>query len=235
MAKYSPQNSPENKTIYRHRYAILISAFGALSIIMQLYGYVNEVKITKALFEKFNPIYPDASQTFKWALESSPKFSTIEIVIFGILEGVLIFIFISSLHHLFKKEKWDGKQAIADVVIFLTYLGIFILLNNLNDPIALSMPINFAWGVAFAIVCGMSSHLLLIHDRLAKRRIYKTKDFGDEQHRWSFLGQLYQIELSEYKDALSTMVTVTATLVVGLALTTVLQQFFNTHFLCRLE
>lgn len=227
MAKSSQNNSPEKTTIYRHRYAILISAFGALSIIMQLYGYVAEVETTKALFEKFNPIYPDASQTFKWVLESSPKFSIIEIVLFGILSGILLFFVISLLNRLFKGKSWDGKQSIADVLIFLLYLGIFILLNNLNDPISLSSPMNFVWGVGFAIVCGMSSHLLLIHDRLANRRSFKTTEFGEEKHKWSFLGQLYQIELSEYQSALSSLIAVTASLVAGLAFTSTLQYTFS--------
>jgi hypothetical protein len=83
------------------------------------------------------------------------------------------------------------------------------------------------WGVAFAFVCGASVHLLLIHDRLRRKRTIDTSKFGKTSHKWNFLGQTYQTEFSEYQTALSGLLAISATLIVGLALSSILQFIFK--------
>jgi hypothetical protein len=229
MAKISQDNLSKKQKIYAHRYAAAISVFGALSIITQLYGYNVEVENYKALFVEFSSKYTEPSQTFKWVLKSSPSFSMSDIIFFGIITGLVLFFLIISLNLFFriKEKKWDGKQPIGDVLVFGVYLIIFVLVNNANDPISLTASMNFVWGIGFAIVCGWSSHLLLIHDRLANERNIKTAKFGKEKHKWQFLGQLYQIELAEYQGGLTALIAVTASLVAGLAYTALLQYTFS--------
>lgn len=205
---------------------VLISLFGAISIIAQILSYVVEVDISKGLFQKYSSVFPEESMTFEWAIVSSSHFSLIEIIVFGIITGVVLYLLIRFFNDFFKK-RWDGRQAIADLVIIFVYLGLFCVFNYVHDPISVQRPLNWVWGIAFAFVCGASAHLLLIHDRLKRNRTIDTSKFGATSHKWNFLGQTYQTELSEYQTALSSLLAISASLIVGLALSSILQFMFK--------
>jgi hypothetical protein len=113
------------------------------------------------------------------------------------------------------------------VIIIFVYLGLFYASNYINDPISVQRPLNWVWGIAFAFVCGTSVHLLLLHDRLRKNRTIDTSKFGTAAHKWNFLGITLQTELSEYQTAVNSLLAISASLVVGLALSSILQFMFK--------
>jgi len=209
--------------IYKNLYAIVISLFGVLSMITQFMGYTLEVSITKELFQKFNSTFPDESKTFFWAFESSSHFSFLELIIFGILTGAILFLLI----YIFHNQRLSGYQVIGDLAIIFAYLGIFCVFNYINDPISIQRPVNWVWALAFAIVCGTSSHLLLLHDRLRWKRNVNTSTFGPKDHKWDFLRQLYEEEISEYRNIFHDLIWVFATLGAGLVLSSILQYTFS--------
>lgn len=213
-------------SIVSDRHLVLISFFGAVSIIAQIWSYAVEVDISKSLFQKYSSIFFEESKTFEWALQASSHFSLIELIIFAIITGVVLYLVLRFLNAFFKK-KWDGRQPIANLIIIFAYLGLFCIFDFIHDPISLERPLNWVWGVAFAFVSGASVHLLLIHDRLRKKRIIDTSKFGEAPHKWNFLGKTFETELSEYQTALSGLLAISATLIIGLAVTSILQIIFN--------
>lgn len=209
---------------YRHKkiYGMLISIFGGVSLIIQFLGYNREVYITQGLFDKYNSTYPTESQTFEWAVHTKTHFGIFEILVLGIVTSIVIFGFIL----LFKTQKLDGKQAYGDLLIISSYLGIIGFSGFFNDPIMLQRPLNIGWAIAFAIVCGTSAHLLLLHDHLRKQRRLNTSKYTKNDQKWNFLRQAYEIELTEYRNLFHDLIWIIGSLGAGLAFSSILQYTF---------
>lgn len=214
MAKPVQDYDLKNKNYY----AVSISLFAALSMITQFVSYVLEVNIIKRLFDQF------AIKTFEWATYSQNHFSPLEIVNLGILTFALILCVIFVFSH----QKLDGKQGYGNLAIILIYLGIFTIYSYFNYPISLQRPLNWVWAIAFAIVCGASAHLLLLHSRLRKnRRKVDTSQFSEDDHRWQFLRQSYNVELAEYRGLLHDLIWIGGSMGALLVFSSILQYTFS--------
>jgi hypothetical protein len=178
-------------------YAVSISLFAALSIITQFTSYVLEVDIAKRLFDQF------AISAFEWATQSQNIVSPLEIANLGIITFALVLCVIFAFRH----PKLDGKQGYGNLAIVLIYLGIFAIYSYFNYPISIQRPLNWVWAIAFAIVTGTSAHLLLLRDRLRKkRREVDTSQFSEDDHRWQFYRTALDNELAEYRGLLHDLI-----------------------------
>jgi hypothetical protein len=178
-------------------YAVSISLFAALSMIIQFTSYILEVDIAKRLFDQF------AIKAFEWATQSQTPFSPLEIANLGIITFALVLCVIFAFRH----PKLDGKQGYGNLTIILIYLGIFIIYSYFNYPISLQRPLSWVWTFAFAIVSGASAHLLLLRNRLRKnRREVDTSQFGSDTHRWQFYMTSLDNELAEYRGLLHDLI-----------------------------
>ena len=214
MAKSVQDYKSRNESYY----AVSISLFAALSMITQFVSYVLEVDITKRLFDEF------AIKTFEWATYSQNHFSPLEIANLGIITFALILCVIFAFRH----PKLDGKQGYGNLTIILIYLGIFTIYSYSNYPISIQRPLNWVWAIAFAIVSGTSTHLLLLHSRLRKnRREVDTSQFSEDDQRWQFLRQSYNVELAEYRSLLHDLIWIGGSICVLLVFSSILQYTFS--------
>jgi hypothetical protein len=117
----------EKTSIVSNRHLLVISFFGAISIIAQIWSYLVEVDISKVLFQRYNSTFPEESMTFQWAIQSTSRFSLIEIIGFGVAMFVVFYVVLWFLNDFFKK-KWDGRQPIVELVIIFVYLGFLVFL-----------------------------------------------------------------------------------------------------------
>jgi hypothetical protein len=178
-------------------YAVSISLFAALSMIIQFTSYVLEVDIAKRLFGQF------AFKAFEWATLSQNPFSPLEITNLGIITFALVLCVIFAFRH----PKLDGKQGYGNLAIILIYLGIFITYSYFNYTTSIQRPLNWVWAFAFAIVSGASAHLLLLRNRLRKnRREVDTSQFSSDDHRWQFYRTALDNELAEYRGFLHDLI-----------------------------
>jgi hypothetical protein len=178
-------------------YAVSISLFAALSMIIQFTSYVLEVDIAKRLFDQF------AIQAFEWATQSQNPYSPLEIANLGIITFALVLCVIFAFRH----PKLDGKQGYGNLTIILIYLGIFTIYSYFNYPISIQRPLHWVWAIAFAIVSGTSAHLLLLRGRLRKnRRKVDTSQFSEDDHRWQFYRTALDNELAEYRGLLHDLI-----------------------------
>jgi len=223
-----------NRTrIYKKIYAILIASFATFSFFVQVIAYHIEVGITQKLYWDFESTYPDQSKAFKWAFASSSNYCILALVVAGLAMFIL---FVFWIHFFYKVEMGEyrklerikGKVAIiADLAIVLTYLAIFWLYSALSDSTALQRPINLVWVSAFALVWGVSCHMLLLHDHLREQRIKEVPSKNNlKNHQWDFLKQSYEIELSEYREAITNLIWIGGSLGAGLVFSSVLQYIF---------
>jgi hypothetical protein len=178
-------------------YAVSISLFAALSMVTQFISYVLEADVAKRLFDQF------AIQAFEWAAQSQNRFSPLEITNLGIITFALTLCVVFAFRH----PKLDGKQGYGNLTIILIYLGIFTVYSYFNYPISIQRPLNWVWTIAFAIVSGTSAHLLLLRDRLRKkRRETDTSQFSEDDHRWQFYRTALDNELAEYRGLLHDLI-----------------------------
>jgi hypothetical protein len=214
MAKLAQDYESKN----RNYYAAAISLFAALSMTTQFVSYVLEVDITKRLFDQF------ASKAFEWATYSQAHFSLLEIINLGIITFALVLCLIFVFSH----PKLDGKQSYGNLTIVLIYLGIFIIYGYVSYPVSIQRPFTWIWAIAFAIVCGASAHLVLLHGRLRKkRREVDTSQFSEGDHRWQFLRQVYNAELAEYRGLLHDLIWIGGSICVLLVFSSILQYTFS--------
>ena len=199
-------------------YAVSISLFAALSMVTQFISYILEVDITKRLFDQF------AIKAFEWATNSQNFFSPLEIANLGIITFALVLCVIFAFRH----SKLDGKQGYGNLAIILIYLGIFTIYSYFNYPISIQRPLNWVWTIAFAIVSGASAHLLLLRGRLRKhRREVDTSQFSEDDHRWQFLRQSYDVELAEYRGLLHDLIWIGGSMGALLVFLSILQYTFS--------
>jgi uncharacterized membrane protein len=81
-------------------YAVSVSLFAAVSMVIQFVSYVIEVDIAKALFDQYG------SPAFEWATQSQSYFSTLEIANLGLITFALVLCVVFAFRH----PKLDGKQ-----------------------------------------------------------------------------------------------------------------------------
>ena len=197
--------------IYKRFFAIAIALFAACSFILQVITFNREVEITQSLYNGFKNTYPDQVKTFQWANGASSNYSIVQIVGFSLLIFFVVFLLIDIAYAAemgeFKYKKLNslkGKAAIlADLAIIFIFIGVFYCYSVLNDPTALQRPLNWVWVAASALICGSSSHMLLLHDHLSNQRIKSVPRTQDDDYKQNFLKESYDIELAEYHDAIA--------------------------------
>jgi hypothetical protein len=178
-------------------YAVTVSMFAAVSMIVQFVSYVFEADIAKSLFDQYG------SPVFEWAAQSQSYFSALEISNLGLITFALVLCVIFAFRH----PKLESNQGYGNLGIILIYLGIFTVYSYFNYPISLQRPLTWVWTSAFAIVTGASAHLLLLRNRLRKnRRKIDTSQFSENDRRWQFLRQSYSDEFAEYRGLLYTLI-----------------------------
>ena len=184
-------------------YAFSISLFAAFSIVTQFVSSTFEVDIIKRLFDQFSAEIPNATRAFQWATQSQSTISPLETVNVGIITFALVLCIIFAFRH----PKLDGKQGYGNLAIVIIYMGIFTVYSYFAYPVLIQRPLNWAWAIAFAVVAGTSAHLLLLRGRLRRnRREVDTSQFREDDHRWAFLRQSYDVELAEYRNYLHAMI-----------------------------
>ena len=199
-------------------YAVSVSFFAALSMVIQFVSYVFEVDIAKSLFDQYGSI------AFQWATQSRSYFSALEIANLGLITFALVLCVIFAFRH----PKLDGKQGYGNLAIILIYLGIFAIYSYFNYPISLQRPLTWVWTSAFAIVTGASAHLLLLRNRLRKkRREVDTSKFSENDRRWQFLKQSYSDEFTEYRGLLYILILIGVAVAVFLIFSSIFQYMFS--------
>jgi hypothetical protein len=199
-------------------YAVSVSFFAALSMMTQFVSYISEVEIAKSLFNQYG------SPAFQWATQSNNYFSVLEIANLGLITFALVLCVIFAFRH----PKLDGKQGYGNFTIILIYLGIFTVYSYVNYPVSLARPLTWVWTSAFAIVTGASAHLLLLRNRLRKkRREVDTSKFSENDRRWQFLRQAYNDEFAEYRGLLYVLMGIGVALVAFLVFASIFQYMFS--------
>jgi hypothetical protein len=199
-------------------YAVSVSLFAAVSMVVQFVSYVIEVDIAKALFDQYG------SPAFEWATQSQSYFSTLEIANLGLITFALVLCVIFAFRH----PKLDGKQGYGNLAIILIYLGIFSVYSNFSYPISLQRPLTWVWTSAFAIVTGASAHLLLLRNRLrTNRRKVDTSKFSESDRRWQFLRQSYSDEFAQYRGLLYVLIGIGVAMTAFLVFSSIFQYIFS--------
>jgi hypothetical protein len=205
-------------TTNENYYAVSISFFAALSMVVQFTSYVLEVDIAKRLFDQFT------IKAFEWATQSQTPFSPLETANLGIITFALVLCVIFAFRH----PKLDGKQGYGNLTIILIYLGIFTIYSYFSYPISIQRPLNWVWAFAFAIISGASAHLLLLHSRLRKnRREVDTSQFVNGDHRWQFYRTALDNELAEYRGLLHDLIWIGVAVGALLAFFSIFQYTFS--------
>ena len=199
-------------------YAVSVSFFAAVSMVIQFASYVFEVDIAKSLFDQYG------SPAFQWATQSQSYFSALEIANLGLITFALVLCVIFAFRH----PKLEGKQGYGNLSIILIYIGIFTVYSYFNYPISLQRPLTWVWTSAFAIVTGASAHLLLLRNRLRKnRRKVDTSQFSENDRRWQFLRQSYSDEFTEYRGLLYTLIGIGVAVTAFLVFSSIFQYVFS--------
>ena len=199
-------------------YAVSISLFAALSMVIQFTSYVLEADIARRLFDQF------AIKAFEWATQSQTPFSLLEMANLGIITFALVLCVIFAFRH----PKLEGKQGYGNLSIILIYIGIFTVYSYFNYPISLQRPLTWVWTSAFAIVTGASAHLLLLRNRLRKnRRKVDTSQFSENDRRWQFLRQSYSDEFAEYRGLLYVLIGIGVAVAAFLVFSSIFQYVFS--------
>lgn len=202
-------------------YAVSVSFFAAVSMVIQFVSYIFEVDIAKSLFDQYG------SPAFQWATQSQTHFSGSEMINLGLITFALVLCVIFAFRH----PKLDGKQGYGNLAIILIYLGIFTVYSYYNYPISLQRPLTWVWTSAFAIVTGASAHLLLLRNRLRKkRREVDTSKFSENDRRWQFLRQSYSDEFSEYRGLLYLLIGIGVATTAFLVFASIFQYVFSLPF-----
>ena len=199
-------------------YAVSVSFFAALSMVIQFVSYFFEVDIAKSLFDKYG------SPVFQWATQSRSYFSALEITNLGIITFALVLCIIFAFRH----PKLDANQGYGNLSIILIYLGIFIVYSYFNYPMSLQRPLTWVWTSAFAITTGSSAHLLLLRNRLRKkRREVDTSKISENDWRWQFLRQSYSDEFAEYRGLLYILIGISIAIIAFLVFSSLFQYIFS--------
>jgi hypothetical protein len=197
-------------------YAASVSLFAALSMVIQFVSYVIEVDIAKSLFNQY------ASPAFEWATHTQKYFSLLELTNVGIITFALVLCIIFAFRH----PKLEGKQGYGNLTIILIYLGIYAVYSYFNYPISIQRPITWAWVSAFAIITGASAHLLLLRNRLRKKRRVDTSKFSEDDQRWQFLRQAYANEFAEYRSLIHVIIAIGVVVTAFLIFASIFQYMF---------
>ena len=199
-------------------YAVTVSFFGAVSMIIQFVSYVFEVDIAKRLFDQYG------SPAFHWATQNQSYFSVLEIANLGLITFALVLCVIFAFRH----PKLDGKQGYGNLSIILIYFGIFTVYSYLNYPISLQRPLTWVWTSAFAIIIGTSAHLLLLRKRLRnKRREVNISLFSENDRRWDFLRQSHSNEFAEYRGYLFALIGIGTAITAFFVLSSIFQYMLS--------
>jgi hypothetical protein len=199
-------------------YAVSISLFAALSMVIQFISYIIEVDMTKRLFDQFS------IKAFEWATQSRTTFSPFEMVNLGIITFALVLCVIFAFRH----PKLDGKQGYGNLTIILIYIGTFTIYSYFIYPMSIQRPLNWVWAFAFAIISGASAHLLLLRNRLRKnRREVDTSQFVNGDHRWQFYRTALDNEFAEYRGLLHDLIWVGVAIGALLVFFSILQYTFS--------
>ena len=199
-------------------YAVSVSLFAAVTMVIQFVCYVLEVDIAKGLFDQYS------SPAFEWATQSQSFFSPLEIANLGLITFALVLCVIFAFRH----PKLDGKQGYGNLAIILIYLGIFSVYSYFNYPISLQRLLTWIWTSAFAIITGASAHLLLLRNRLrTNRRKVDTSQFSENDRRWQFLSQSYGDEFAEYRGLLYVLIGIGVALATFLVFSSIFQYVFS--------
>ena len=202
-------------------YAVPVSFFAALSMMAQFVSYVLEVEVAKSLFNQYG------SPAFQWATQSHYFFSALEMANLGLITFALVVCVIFAFRH----PKLEGKQGYGNFIIILIYLGIFTVYSYINYPVSLERPLTWVWTSAFAIMTGASAHLLLLRNRLRrKRREVDTSKFSENDRRWQFLMQSYSDEFSEYRGLLYVLIGIGVAMTAFLVFASIFQYVFSLPF-----
>ena len=199
-------------------YAVTVSVFAAVSMVVQFVSYVFEVDIAKSLFDQYG------SPVFEWAAQSQSYFSALEISNLGLITFALVLCVIFAFRH----PKLEGNQGYGNLAIILIYVGIFSVYSYYNYQISLQRLLTWIWTSAFAIVTGASAHLLLLRNRLRKnRRKVDTSQFSENDRRWQFLRQSYSDEFTEYRGLLYTLIGIGVAVTAFLVFSSIFQYVFS--------
>ena len=187
-------------------------------MVIQFTSYVLEADIARRLFDQF------AIKAFEWATQSQTPFSLLEMANLGIITFALVLCVIFAFRH----PKLEGKQGYGNLAIILIYLGTFTIYSYFIYPISIQRPLNWVWAFAFAIVSGASAHLLLLHNRLRKkRRDVDTTQFVNGDHRWQFYRTALDNELAEYRSLLHDLIWVGVAVGALLVFLSIFQYMFS--------
>ena len=199
-------------------YAVSISLFAAVTMVIQFVCYVLEVDIAKSLFDQYG------SPAFEWATQSQSFFSALEIANLGLITFALVLCVIFAFRH----PKLDGKQGYGNLAIILIYVGIFSVYSYYNYQISLQRLLTWIWTSAFAIITGASAHLLLLRNRLrTNRRKVDTSQFSENDRRWQFLSQSYSDEFAEYRGLLYILIGIGVAMTTFLVFSSIFQYVFS--------
>jgi hypothetical protein len=199
-------------------YAVSISLFAAVTMVIQFISYVLEVDIARSLFDQYG------SPAFDWATQSQSFFSALEIANLGLITFALVLCVIFAFRH----PKLDGKQGYGNLAIILIYVGIFSVYSYFNYPISLQRLLTWIWTSAFAIITGASAHLLLLRNRLrTNRRKVDTSQFSENDRRWQFLCQSYGGEFAEYRGLLYVVIGIGVAMTTFLVFSSIFQYVFS--------
>lgn len=199
---------------------MLIAIFAAVSMVFNFIFNKIEIQVTREVFNQFTLTYPEESQAFRWAFDSSPNFDFLSYIVIGVLTFVIILIIIIAFN------KLEGRQLIADFANIFTYLFLFIVFSYFFSPLIFNRPVNIIWAFGYALVTGASSHLLLLHNHLRQKRRNIGSNSGDQFPNLDFIRQSLDLEHVEYRSVLHDIIWVCVSLSVGLFLGTTLQYLF---------
>lgn len=215
----------EMKRVYKHRYAFLIAIFGFTCMFAQFWFFETSVDNAKQLYQQFNSTYPEESRAFLWAFESEWRFLD-NWPLVGLSSGITTFWLVFVLIALFA-ERVKRKEIIADFVIILVCLLVFLVFSYTFNPLVLHRSYNVAYAFVSSAICGVSSHLLLIHDHLKKKRRTQLPISSSRDTKRDLRLKSYELEHAEYRNILHSLLWITVFVSAGLIITGIFQFSFT--------
>jgi len=194
-------------------------------MLIQFWSHETHVNSAKELYVNFNATYPEESRAFLWSFANFWRFNSNWILI-GLLSGTTVLCLMFIVIALFANQR-NGKEIVADFLVILVYLSVFLIFSYTFNPLILQRPTSVLNAFATSLICGASSHLLLIHDRLEKKRRTKLPgpNFSNTIEK-EFRLKSYELEQVEYRDILNSLMWVFVFLSAGLIFATIVQYSF---------
>jgi hypothetical protein len=159
------EEKKEKGKIYKIIYAILIALYGSATQFMIFWFHSANAELSKKLYIKFVETYPSESRAFLWALDDKSGTQEFFLIsaIFAFAVFLLILLEIEIISHT------DGKEVSAVILVVCTYILVF-LFASYPYPTLIRAPSNLLFAITFSLLSGGGAHLLLLHDRMRRRR-----------------------------------------------------------------